>query len=95
MRIKKGTLNPLNVLGIRYLERAPKYFFKISVNLNCDDRTVKRWIFNNLNGRFNVSKDLIVVDNNHMIETSKIGFEDQREATLFMLKCPYLEDRRK
>jgi hypothetical protein len=29
-----------------------------------------------------------------MTESTKIGFEDPRELTMFMLTCPYLENRR-
>lgn len=94
MKIKKGILNPLNVLDIRYVQKIPKHFTSIMVELSCDEKTIKRWIYNNLSSRFNVVKDLVVLDNNLMTELTKISFEDKRESSLFILKCPYLENRR-
>jgi hypothetical protein len=94
MALKNGTLNPLNVLGFRHVNWIPKHFHTVYVELGCDAPTIKRWIFNNLNSRFGVEIELMVTENNHMTESVKIGFEDPREMTLFMLTCPYLENRR-
>jgi hypothetical protein len=94
MLLKTGKLNPLNVLGFRLLEKTPKHFCSINVDVSCDSQSLKRWIFNNLKSRFTVNSQLVITKENRMMETMKIGFEDPRESTLFMLKCPYLENRR-
>jgi hypothetical protein len=92
--LRNGTLNPLNVLGFRLVNKIPKHFTTISVEVDCDVPTLTRWIYNNLNSRFGVVSELKVSDRNHMAESKKIGFEDPRETTMFMLTCPYLDNRR-
>jgi hypothetical protein len=94
MALKNGTLNPLNVLGFRVLHRIPKHFHSVYVDVGCDANTLKRWIFNNLNSRFSVVSELNISEANFVTESTKIGFEDARELTMFMLTCPYLEHRR-
>lgn len=94
MALKNGTLNPLNVLGFRTLNRIPKHFQSAYVDVSCDELTLKRWIFANLNGRFSVVSELNISDANFMTEAIKIGFEEPKELTMFMLTCPYLENRR-
>jgi hypothetical protein len=94
MAIKHGYVNPLNVLGFRFVNRIPDHFHKINVELGCDITTIKRWIFTNLNSRFSVTKQVIVNKNGNISESTIIGFEDPKETTMFMLTCPYLENRR-
>jgi len=94
MALKNGTVNPLNVLGFRVLNRIPKHFKSVAVDIRHEDtQNLKRWIYNNLNSRFAIVNELMVIDSNSMIESMKIGFEDPREVTMFMLTCPYLEKK--
>jgi len=95
MALKHGKLNPLNVLGFRVVKKIPKHFTTINVEVSCDPQTLARWIFNNLHSRFGVTTGLIVSDQNHMSETTKVGFEDPRETSMFMLTCPYLDNNRR
>jgi hypothetical protein len=94
MAIKHGYVNPLNVLGFRYLHRSPKHFHKIKVELGCDITTVTRWIYTNLSSRFSVNKEVVINQSGNITESVTIGFEDPKETTMFMLTCPYLENRR-
>ena len=94
MALNKGKMNPLNVLGFRVLSKIPKHFHTINVDVGCDVPSLTRWIYNNLNSRFAVVQELLVTEQNHMTESIKIGFEDARETTMFMLTCPYLDNRR-
>jgi hypothetical protein len=94
MALKNGTINPLNVLGFRILNRIPKHFSSVAVDIRQEDsQNLRRWIYNNLNSRFAVVNELMVVNGNSMTESTKIGFEDPREVTMFMLTCPYLEKK--
>lgn len=92
MALKNGKLNPLNVLGFRVVKKIPKHFTTINVDVSCDIPTLTRWIFNNLNSRFGVTTGLRISEQNHMTETTRIGFEDPRETSMFMLTCPYLDN---
>lgn len=94
MALKNGTVNPLNVLGYRVLNRIPKHFQSVYVDVDCDKPTLIRWVYTNLNSRFCVQSELNISDANYMTDSTKIGFEDPRELTMFMLTCPYLENRR-
>jgi hypothetical protein len=94
MPLKNGTLNPLNVLDYRVVHRIPKHFESVYVDVDCDKPTLTRWIYTNLNSRFCVQSELNISNGNFMTESTKIGFEDPRELTMFMLTCPYLENRR-
>ena len=94
MALNKRKVNPLNVLGFRVLTKIPKHFQSINVEISCDIPSLTRWIYNNLNSRFSVVQELMVTEQNHMTESIKIGFEDPRETTMFMLTCPYLDNRR-
>lgn len=95
MALKNGTLNPLNVLGFRVMPRIPKHFYSVYVDVSCDIPTLIRWIFNNLNSRFSVVSELNISEANFMTESTKIGFEDSKEMTMFMLTCPYLDNNRR
>jgi hypothetical protein len=81
-------------LGFRYLNRSPKHFHKIRVDLDCDITTVTRWIYTNLSSRFSVNKEVVINQSGNITESLTIGFEDPKETTMFMLTCPYLENRR-
>lgn len=89
MALTKGTVNPLNVLGLRKLDWVPEHFTKISVKTTELDN-MSNWIYNNLNGRFAIARSLKIDDNNKMVETHNLGFEDPAELTMFSLACPYL-----
>lgn len=91
MSLAKGTVNPLNVLGLRKLEWIPEHFTTMSITgLDCDN--ISSWIYSNLNGRYAISRSLKLDQNNKMIETQDLGFEDPAEITMFSLACPYLHN---
>jgi hypothetical protein len=89
MALAKGSVNPLNVLGLRKLNWIPEHFTTISVKSTEIDN-MSSWIYNNLNSRYAIARSLKIDDNNKMIETQNLGFEDPAELTMFSLACPYL-----
>ena len=95
MALKNGKINPLNVLGFRMLKRIPEHFHSVYVDVSCDTPTLVRWIYSNLNSRFGVISELNISEANFMTESTKIGFEDSKEMTMFMLTCPYLDNNRR
>lgn len=89
--------NPLNVLDIRELNFCPKHFETITLHqpgwrIDHVIGECRRWIYNNLNGRFCVVSDLGIVDNRMEI-VYKIGFEEPGESTIFSLGCSVLHDQ--
>jgi hypothetical protein len=95
MALKNGKVNPLNVLDIRRVNKIPEHFqcIKIDSSLQYKLLDITRWIYANLNNRFGVSEELIITDNNNVVTRVKIGFEDPKEISLFMLMCPYLDTK--
>ena len=93
MSLAKGTINPLNVLELRKLEYIPEHFTRMSIT-GADVDAVNSWVYGNLNGRYAIARSLKLDENNKMIETQDLGFEDPAEITMFSLACPYLHNRR-
>lgn len=88
MALAKGTVNPLNALGLRRLNYIPEHFSRMSIKNNVEE--INSWVYSNLNSRYAINRTLKVGEDNRMIETQEIGFEDSKELTMFSLACPYL-----
>ena len=97
MRFLHDEPNPLNVLEIRELNYLPKSWESISLNNVVGWRVehqigeLRKWIYNNLSGRFCIISDLGVIDNKLEI-VYKAGFEVPGEATMFSLGCSHLHE---
>ncbi len=89
MALAKGSVNPLNALGLRKLNYIPQHFTKMSIK-NIEIDNINSWIYSNLNGRYAIARSLKIDENNRMVETQDLGFEDPAELTMFSLACPYL-----
>ena len=90
MGIYKNDVNPLNVLGMRRLNRIPPNFTKFQVKSFVDIRELDRWIYLNLNSRYCVKKSTAVVDNK-LTTIIEVGIEDAKEVSMMSLACPYLK----
>lgn len=91
MSLAKGTINPLNVLKLRRIDWVPEHFTKMSIS-GLDLDSINYWVYNNLNGRYAIARSLKLDENNKMIETQDLAFEDPAELTMFSLACPYLHN---
>ncbi len=89
--ITKKEPNYLNLLGKRQLELLPPSFNVISVPFTYNTHeSIVRWIYENCKGRFYVGRGIEIVDG--VVESVvKIGFEDPKESSYFVLACPYLK----
>ena len=90
MGIYKNDVNPLNVLGMRRLNRIPPNFTKFQIKTFVDMRELDRWIYLNLNSRYCVKKSTAVVDNK-LTTIIEVGIEDAKEVSMMSLACPYLK----
>jgi len=52
---------------------------------------LEKWIENNLKSRFYIGKAVSLDESNKMQYNVRIGFEESRELSYFMLACPYLK----
>lgn len=87
MPIKNGKPNPLNLLDLRRVQFPARHFHylqlpRYSPNLikNADE-----WIYNNLNGRYYIGQGLSLDDSNSIVFVTKIGFEQEKEKSFFLL----------
>ena len=89
--ITKKEPNYLNLLGGRQVELLPPSFEIITMpfTYNTHDSIV-RWVYENCKGRFYVGKG-IDIKHNSLESVVKVGFEDPKEASYFVLACPYLK----
>lgn len=82
--------NYLDLLNMRQVDVLPHHFTVLSFPYShhkCNQ--VTDWIYDNCKGRFYVNRGLGLTDN--IIENViKIGFEESKEASYFLLACPYL-----
>lgn len=84
-------INPLNVLEIREVSDPPPYFHYITLNIKYNIiNSVKEWIYINLKHRFYLGETLILEDNQYQVRI-KIGFEEPKEASFFLLACSLLK----
>ena len=89
MGIYKNDVNPLNVLGMRRLNRIPPNFTRFQVKKFVDMRELDKWIYLNLNSRYCVKKSTAVVDNK-LTTIIEVGIEDPKEVSMMTLACPHL-----
>jgi hypothetical protein len=89
---KDKNLNPLNVLEMRRVRSAPPHFEYLTIPLTYNiEESVVKWINQNLSSRFYVGRSVDLDKNNKIVYVLKIGFEDSKEASYFMLACPILK----
>lgn len=87
--------NPLNFFGERQLDLLPPNFDVITMSLHRNKfgtlEAVTQWVYDNCKGRFYVGKG-IQLSNGTIESVIKLGFEDPKESSYFVLACPYLND---
>lgn len=82
-------INPLDYFEVRKFKVPPGYFEYICVPLTYNlEKSIEKWIDQNLRGRFYVGRSLDVESNSLVL---KIGFEEAKELSLFTLACPHLK----
>jgi hypothetical protein len=81
------TPNPHNIFKIRNPKVLPPHYeycdFEVLYNLEI---AIQDWITENLKGRFIITRAMNTEQKLHM----RVGFEDGKEMSYFMLACPLL-----
>lgn len=84
-------INPLNMLECRELRDPPPHFNYVVMDLRHNiQKSIQEWILINLKHRFYIGETLII-DNNQFVIKLKIGFEEPKEASFFLIACPHLK----
>mgnify|MGYP000865462062 CR=1 FL=1 len=91
--IGKKKINPLNVLDIRKVEFCPPYFETAVIDPSYNIHVaIDDWIYSNCSGRYYIGTTVEENESHNGIKRKlKIGFEESKELTYFMLACPYLK----
>lgn len=92
MTLKHNKPNPLNFFNLRRVHFSVPYFKYMFIQKN-DSKSINKingWIKKNLNKRYYINRGIILDTNNSIVYTIKIGFEDQKELSFFMITCPYI-----
>lgn len=92
MALKYGKPNPLNLLDLRRVRFPARHFHyttltRFNPNKNI---SVDYWIYHNLNGRYYIGQSIILDNTNTLSYVTKIGFEEEKELSFFLLACPEL-----
>jgi hypothetical protein len=87
MPIKHGKPNPLNLLGLRRVQFPARHFHFITLPKYSPGvvKSVDEWIYNNLNGRYYVGQGISLDHTNTIVYVTKIGFEQEKEKSFFLL----------
>jgi hypothetical protein len=89
--ISEDKINPLNVLNSREVEYPPPYFHYTILDIKYNlIQSIKDWILENLKHRFYIGETL-VLDNGQFVVKLKIGFEEPKESSFFLLACSHLK----
>ncbi len=88
MKLKQP--NPLNYFKVRCTEYMPRHFEVVTIPVPYNmESSIKKWISEHLKNRYYISRD--VDKSRGFNSTIKVGFEDPKEASYFMLACPHLK----
>ena len=81
----------MNVFEVRRAKFDPPHFeyanLPITYNL---EEGISRWIEHKCKGRYYIQKAVDLVDNS-FTTVLRVGFEDTKEMSYFMLACPHLK----
>jgi len=88
MALKNYDPNPLEIFNMRRMDFCPKHFQSITFTLQCDERNILDWMYENTEGRFFLGRD--------SDGSTVLAFETHNECTYFALfldqinKPPYI-----
>jgi len=90
--MKKLEPNPYNVFEVRRLNYPPFHFEYASIPMRRYNigEAVSKWVETHLKSRYYLGKELTILDGTDGI-AMKIGFENPKEMSYFMLACPHLK----
>ena len=83
--LRNGEANPLNVHGLRELERCPPHFVQVQFDLRCSRKQITDWIWENFEGRFWFGDWFYTTENNVTAMNTCAAFELAGEASMFGL----------
>lgn len=92
MALKHGKPNPLNLLDLRRVRFPARHFHYTLLSKYNPNRLskIEDWINFNLNSRFYIGQYIGLNNDNIIVYYIKIGFEEEKDLSFFLLACPDL-----
>ena len=89
---KPFKINPVNIFGTRRRDFPPVHFDYVNIDISYNLReAIERWIDHNCKSKYYIGKELELDNENKIITRYRIGFENPKELSYFMLACPHLK----
>jgi hypothetical protein len=87
MALKHGKPNSLNFLDLRRVRFPARHFHYTTLDKFHPNKMMQleNWVMQNLNSRFYLGQTLILNNTNSICYATKIGFEDEKELSFFLL----------
>ena len=90
MQVKKIT--PQEFFEIRKLSHQPPHLEIIDLPFTYNvEKVIEKWIVKNLKHRYYISKTIGLTKSNKIDNVLRVGFEDKKELSYFILACPHLK----
>lgn len=84
--------NPLDLYGMRRVEFCPPHFESVNLSRSYNmEQAICEWIEAKLVGRYFFGPNIVLDEDNSIVKTYTVGFENPKEMSYFTLACPYLK----
>ncbi|CAB4130337.1 hypothetical protein UFOVP116_388 [uncultured Caudovirales phage] len=83
--LKHGSINKLNVHGLRKVNILPPYFTVVEFDLHTKEKTITDWVYENLESRFWMGQICKRLETKKVSLSPAIAFEDPAESTYFLM----------
>jgi len=82
-----------NLFGTRKLKYSPAHLSYTTIPMSYNlEKAVDKWIYSNLKKRYYIGKGFAIGNaKKHPNSCLKVGFEDPKELSYFILACPLLK----
>jgi len=86
-------VRPFNVHKVRKVTFLPDHFESVAIAASPRNQSkIAQWIDDNLSNRYFVNRVTDVDQTNKITYKIKVGFEEAKEMSFFMIACPLLTD---
>ena len=88
----KNKISPEDFFNIRRLKYKPPHLAMIDLPSQYNlEQAVEKWIETNLKKRYYLNKTVGLTKENKLEQVMRVGFEDPKELSYFVLACPLLK----
>ena len=90
--MNKITINPNDYFKVRRLKHQPPHLATIDLNQRYNlEGAIQNWIESRLRKRYILEKSVGITTEEKIEQVLRVGFEDPKELSYFVLACPHLK----